>query len=87
MAFWIADKVQGDYDHNTYFVIECVRQTTKVISVFTYSGAQLAPETPPYTEIAIFGGLGGRAAAGVLGVINTGFEPSIRGNGFPLVFP
>ena len=87
MSLWIADKVQGDYDHNTYFGMECARQTFKVIGVFTYSGAQLLPETPPYTEIAIFGGLGSRGLAGVLGVINTGFEPSIRGNKFPLVFP
>lgn len=88
MSLWIVDKVQGDYERNTYFVIECVRQTTKVISVWTYSGAQLAPETPPYTEIAIFGGLTGRAAAGVVGAINSSaFERPIRGNEFPLVFP
>ncbi len=88
MGLWIADRAHGDYEANPYFVIDCLRQSIKVISVFTYSGAQFFPRTPDNFSI-IGAGLLGRMVAGIIGVLNASgnYQPMKRGKDFPIIFP
>ena len=87
MCVWIADRIQGEYEVNSYFVMDCVRQSIKVISVFTYSGAQFFPRTP-LNSVIIGVGILGRIAAGAIGIGSvSAFKMPKRTKDFPMIFP